>query len=160
MAVRLVACGQINLDLIVLNAVSTIALSYIGQVVFGSEVNDRRAPHKWPKISRATKRLRQRMADHRSGKTIAGIKAVTRDLHTASEPKKSQCVNLTVSITSPLPFGFAESTRVGQCRVDRVNKRPLLRRLCFDIDPHAELVERGAAHPGRSKRRAFGQDFV
>ena len=43
-------------------------------------------------------------------------------------------------------LGFAQSTRVGQCRVDRVNKRPELRRLSFDIDPHTELAERGAAH--------------
>src|SRR5208283_275538 len=35
---------------------------------------------------------------------------------------------------------------VGQRRVDRVNKWPELRWMCFDIDPHGELPERGAAH--------------
>jgi hypothetical protein len=49
-------------------------------------------------------------------------------------------------------LGFAQSTWVGQRRIDRVNKRPELRRLCFDIDPHGELAERGAAH------RADGRD--
>jgi hypothetical protein len=39
-------------------------------------------------------------------------------------------------------------TWVGQRRVDRVDKRPELRRLCFDIDPHGELAERSAAHRG------------
>jgi hypothetical protein len=39
-------------------------------------------------------------------------------------------------------------TWVGQRRVDRVDKRPELRRLCFDIDLHGELAERSAAHRG------------
>ena len=47
--------------------------------------------------------------------------------------------------------------RIGQRRVDRVDKRPELRRLCFDIDPHGELAERGAAHRAdRSDERSAG----
>ncbi len=49
-------------------------------------------------------------------------------------------------------LGFAERTPVRQRRVDRVDKRPELRRSCLDIDPHGELAERGAAH------RADGRD--
>ena len=62
---------------------------------------------------------------------------------------------LGISLRYPQALGFAQSTRVGQRRVDRVNKRTELRRLCFDIDPHGELAERDAAHRAdRSNERS------
>src|SRR5438105_436620 len=50
--------------------------------------------------------------------------------------------------------GLARPSRVGQRGVDRVDKRPQLRRLRFDIDPDRELAQRRAAYrPDRLDQR-------
>jgi hypothetical protein len=85
-----------------------------------------------------------------------GYKAPSRSAKRPIQHKRlpaiTRCPHMTTPWRPQLEFsrephglGVVRSTRVGQPRVDRVNKRPELRRLCLDIDPHGELAERSAA---------------